>query len=275
MEHWMCITCGTQYPASTQPPQGCPICLDKRQYVRHAGQAWTTIATMQKEGFHNTVRPLEPGLTGIGTEPAFAIAQRAMLLQTEQGNVLWECLSLLDDDTVAAVQQLGGIQAISISHPHFYTSMIDWAIRFDAPILLHEANRQWVMRPSERITFWSGETYPLLDDITLIRLGGHFPGSTVLLWAHGADGKGVLLTGDTIMVVPDWEWVSFMWSYPNLIPLPAAEVSRMCESILPYDFERLYSSWYDRIILKDARDAVKRSADRYIQAVEGHLPEAR
>lgn len=272
MEHWMCITCGTQYPASTQPPQGCLICLDKRQYVRHEGQAWTTIATMQKDGFHNTLRPLEPGLIGIGTEPAFAIAQRAMLLQTEQGNVLWECISLLDDETVAAVQQLGGIQAIAISHPHFYTSMIDWAIRFDAPIFLHEANRQWVMRPSERITFWSGETYPLVDDITLICLGGHFPGSTVLLWAHGADGKGVLLTGDTIMVVPDWDWVSFMWSYPNLIPLPPSEVSRMCESILHYDFERLYSSWYNRIILKDARNAVKRSADRYIQAVEGHLP---
>jgi hypothetical protein len=141
MEHWMCITCGTQYPASTQPPQGCPICLDKRQYVRHEGQAWTTIATMQKDGFHNTLRPLEPGLTGIGTEPAFAIAQRAMLLQTEQGYVLWECISLLDDETVAVVQQLGGIQAIAISHPHFYTSMIDWAILFDAPIFLHEANR--------------------------------------------------------------------------------------------------------------------------------------
>jgi glyoxylase-like metal-dependent hydrolase (beta-lactamase superfamily II) len=128
------------------------------------------------------------------------------------------------------------------------------------------------MRPSERSTFWSGETYQLVDDITLIRLGGHFPGSTVLLWPHAADGKGVLLTGDTIMVVPDWEWVSFMWSYPNLIPLPASEVSRMCESILHYDFERLYSSWYDRIILKNACAAVKRSADRYIQAVEGHLP---
>jgi hypothetical protein len=124
MEHWMCITCGTQYPASPEPPQGCPICLDKRQYVRHEGQAWTTIATMQRDGFHNTLRQLEPGLTGFGTEPSFAIAQRAMLIQTEQGNVLWECISLLDDETVAAVQQLGGIQAIAISHPHFYTSMM-------------------------------------------------------------------------------------------------------------------------------------------------------
>ncbi len=89
---------------------------------------------------------------------------------------------------------------------------------------------------------------------------------------HAADGRGVLLTGDTIMVVPDWEWVSFMWSYPNLIPLPAAEVHRIADTIVPYEFERLYSSWYDRVILKDAHGAVQRSADRYIQALEGLLP---
>ncbi len=134
MEHWICITCGTQYPARPTPPQGCPICLDKRQYVRHEGQAWTTMAALQQDGFHNTLRPLEPRLTGIGTEPSFAIAQRALLVQTEQGNVLWECVSLLDDDTVAAVQRLGGIAAIALSHPHFYSSMIAWAERFDVGI---------------------------------------------------------------------------------------------------------------------------------------------
>ncbi len=272
MEHWICITCGTQFAQSHTPPQGCPICLDKRQYVRHDGQAWTTIAAMQKDGFRNTLRQLEPRLTGIGTEPSFAIAQRAILLQTEQGNVLWDCISFLDDETVAAVQQLGGITAIAISHPHFYSSMVERAERFHARIFLHEANRQWVMRSSEHITFWSGETYSPWNGITLVRLGGHFPGSTVLHQAHAADGNGILLTGDTIMVVPDWEWVSFMYSYPNLIPLPASEVSRICETILHYDFERLYSAWYDRMLRKDAHNAVKRSADRYIQALEGLLP---
>ena len=201
-----------------------------------------------------------------------AIGQRALLVQTEQGNVLWDCISLLDDDTVETVQKLGGIKAIAISHPHFYSSMIDWAERFDVPIYLHEANRQWVMRPDERISFWSGETYSLLDEITLVRLGGHFPGSTVLHWPQGADGKGVLLTGDTISVVPDWRWVSFMWSYPNLIPLPAAEVRRICDRVLTYGFDRIYSSWYDRVLLKDARNAVKRSAERYVRALEGRLP---
>src|SRR5260370_41650406 len=125
------------------------------------------------------------------------------------------------------------------------------------------------MRQRERIAFWTGETYPLCDDLTLVRLGGHFPGSTVLHWAHAADGKGVLLTGDTIMVVPDWEWVSFIWSYPNLIPLPAAEGRRIADSILPHEFDRLYPPWQHCLILKHAHTTVQTPAHRCIQALEG------
>jgi len=226
---------------------------------------------MQKDGHHNTFVEHEPRLTSIGTTPSFAIAQRAYLVQTERGNVLWDCISFIDDETAARVEQLGGIAAIAISHPHFYSSMIEWAERFDAPILLHEANRAWVMRPDERITFWSDDTFPLLDDIQLVRLGGHFPGSSVLHWPGGAGGKGVLLTGDTIMAVPDRNWVSFMYSYPNLIPLPASEIRRMRDAIAPYAFERLYSSWLERVVSADASNAVKRSAERYLQALERNL----
>ena len=149
--------------------------------------------------------------------------------------------------------------------------MVEWAERFNARIYLHEALRRWVMRPDECITFWSGETYSLQDDITLIRLGGHFSGSTVLHWKNGADGRGALLTGDTIQVVSDRNWVSFMYSYPNLIPLPASEVSRMRDTVAQYDFERLYGMYFERVVAADAKNAVIRSADRYIQALEQRL----
>jgi hypothetical protein len=268
MEYWICVTCGTQFAPSEAPPSGCPICLDQRQYIGHQGQKWTTLASMQKDGFHNVVKEHEPRLTGIGTQPSFAIGQRALLVQTDEGNVLWDCISLLDDETVAMVQQRGGIQAIAISHPHYYTTMVDWATRFDARLLLHEADRQWVMRPGERITFWSGETLQLMRDITLLRLGGHFAGSTVLHWASGADGKGALLTGDTIQVVADRNWVSFMYSYPNLIPLPASEINRIRNAVLPYNFDRIYGAWFETIVASDAKNAVLRSADRYMQALE-------
>jgi len=273
MENWICITCGTQYPASKTPPKECSICLDERQYIGNQGQKWTTIASMKADGFRNVLKELESYLTGISTEPSFAIGQRALLVQTEQGNVLWDCISLLDDDTVETIQKLGGIKAMAISHPHFYSSMIDWSVHFDTKIYLHEANRKWVMRPDERITFWSGKTLNLLDEITLVRLGGHFSGSTVLHWGKGANGKGSLLTGDTIQVVSDSRWVSFMYSYPNLIPLPASEISRIRDEIEQYHFDRIYGGWFERVVSTDARNAVLRSADRYIRALEQRLSE--
>jgi hypothetical protein len=268
MEKWICTTCGTQFPPGEQPPEACPICRDERQYVGYNGQQWTTLAQMQKDGFRNEFKELEPGLTGIGTTPTFAIGERALLVQSAQGNILWDCMSLIDDETVAGIERLGGLTAIAISHPHYYSTMVEWADRFDILIYLHEADREWVMRPSERIIFWSGETYPLSDGITLLRLGGHFPGGTVLHWQQGACGKGVLLSGDIIQVVADRQWVSFMYSYPNLIPLPAAEILRIQETIEPYQFERLYGAWFERIVTQDAHDAVLRSAERYIRALQ-------
>ena len=146
--------------------------------------------------------------------------------------------------------------------------MMEWADRFDIPIYLHEADREWVMRPSERITFWSGETYPLSDGMTLLRLGGHFPGGAVLHWKQGAGGKGALLSGDIIQVAADRRWVSFMYSYPNLIPLPAAVIQRIRDTIEPYQFERLYGAWFERVVTQDAHEAVLRSAARYMRALQ-------
>lgn len=273
MEHWICVTCGVQFAPSQEPPANCPICLDQRQYVGPHGQQWTTLARMRLEGFRNVIKQEEPRLTGIVTHPSFAIGQRALLVQTDQGNVLWDCISYLDEQTIEAVRELGGIAAIAVSHPHLYGTMVEWAERFQARIYLHEADRQWVMRPDERITFWSGETLSLLDDLKLVRLGGHFPGSTALHWPAGAEGKGALLTGDSIYVVADHAWVSFMYSYPNLIPLPARAVRRIRDTTAPYRFDRLYSGFVDRVVSTNASAAVQRSAERYIQAIEVGLAE--
>ncbi len=246
MEKWICTTCGTQFPLSEQPPEACPICCDKRQYVGYQGQQWTTLAQMQKDGFRNEFKEHEPGLIGIGTTPSFAIGERALLVQSSQGNILWDCMSLIDDETVAEIERLGGLTAIAISHPHYYSTMVEWADRF-------------------------GETYPLSDSMILIRLGGHFPGGTVLHWKQGDGGKGALLSGDIIQVVADRRWVSFMYSFPNLIPLPVAEIQRIRDTIAPYQFERLYGAWFERVVSHDAHAVVLRSAERYIRALQSVL----
>ncbi|NTU80109.1 MAG: MBL fold metallo-hydrolase [Chloroflexales bacterium] len=207
--HFICRTCGTQFAASVEPPAACPICQDERQYVGYAGQQWTTLDELRRE-HTNRIEEVEPGLTGIGTVPGFAIGQRALLVQTPEGNVLWDCITLLDEATVAAVRALGGIRTIAISHPHYYATMVEWAQTFDATIYLHADDRAQVMRPDPAITFWEGETLPLFGGLTLIRCGGHFAGGQVLHWPDGAAGRGAMLTGDIIMVAQDRRYVSFM-----------------------------------------------------------------
>lgn len=267
MTHFICKTCGTQFAATEIAPQHCPICEDERQYIGWQGQQWTTLADLQAD-FHNVIKTVAPNLTGIGTHPRFAIGQRALLVQTPAGNVLWDCISLIDEPTIAAVNALGGIRAIAISHPHYYSSMVEWGRAFEAPVYLHAADRQWVMRPDETIEFWQGETKPLWEGMTLIRGGGHFEGGTVLHWPAGAGGKGALLTGDILQVVSDRRYVSFMYSYPNLIPLPAREVRRIVTAVEPYAYDRIYGAWWDRTVFEGAKTAVSRSAERYIQALE-------
>jgi hypothetical protein len=258
----LCVTCGTQYPPSPEPPEACPICLDERQYVRPGGQAWTTPAELAA-GHRNRIEVVEPGLTGIGTEPKFAIGQRALLVD----GLLWDCVSLLDDATAEAVEAAGGLRAIAISHPHYYSAMVDWAERFDVPILLHADDAEWVMRPSPRIEHWAGERHPLWDGLELVRLGGHFAGATVCVWPGGADGRGAVLAGDVIQVVADTDWASFMWSFPNYIPLPAREVARIRAAVAELRFDRVYGAWWPAVMGSDAKAKVLRSADRYLAAL--------
>jgi hypothetical protein len=262
MAAFICATCGTQFAESAGPSDGCPICLDPRQYVGHGGQMWTTMEELA-ETRRVRVEEAEPGLIGFGVDPSFAIGQRALY----GGGLLWDCIPLVDDDACRAVEAAGGLHTIAISHPHYYASMVTWAERFDARVLLHEADRQHVMRPSERIELWSGDRYRIDDERELIRLGGHFDGGTVCLWRGGAHGRGALLAGDIVQVVADRDWMSFMYSYPNLIPLPARELERIRDVLATLEFDRVYGAWWDAVVQRDARAKALRSADRYLAAL--------
>src|SRR5213596_2487674 len=269
MQNFICVQCATQFGEAEEPPSRCPICEDERQFVRHTGQEWTTLKRLTAN-HHNRIEDEAPQLLGIGTEPEFAIGQRALLLQSPGGNLLWDCISLLNDEIIAEVNARGGICAIAISHPHFYSSMIEWAECFDARIFLHAADREWVMRKSLRIQFWEGSALSLWDGLTLINGGGHFEGGTVLHWpaaSRGPGSKGALLTGDIITVVQDRRYVSFMRSYPNLIPLGPPAIRRIVERIEPFSFEQIYGGWWKTNVLSDAKNAVARSAERYLRAI--------
>jgi glyoxylase-like metal-dependent hydrolase (beta-lactamase superfamily II) len=270
---FICQTCGVEYADSDEPPSNCVICDDDRQYVGWGGQQWTTREELLAGGRRNDVRDLEPGLTGIGITPSFSIGQRALLVQTDAGNVLYDCISLLDDDTRQAIEARGGIAAITVSHPHFYDAMVSWSHAFGGcPIYIPEHDRDFVTRPDPAIEHWDGEPLEVVPGVTLVRTGGHFPGSAVLHWAAGAEGRGALLVGDSIQVVQDRRWVSFMYSFPNIIPTSPATVRAILAAVEPYAFDRIYGGWWGRNILSDAKGALQRSADRYIRALEQGTP---
>jgi hypothetical protein len=264
---YVCATCGVQFTPSIDPPASCPVCEDERQYVGWGGQRWTTLEELRSQ-HHNHLRD-DAGVLGIGTEPSFAIGQRALLVRSPGGNLLWDCVTVVDDAAVRAVRDAGGLRAIAISHPHYYSSMVEWSRAFNAPVLLHAADRRWVMRTDPCIELWDGDTKDLWDRMTLIRAGGHFEGGTVLHWPAGADGRGALLAGDILQVAQDRRWVSFMYSFPNYVPLSAAQVDHVVGAVEPFAFDRIYGAWWDRNVISGAREAVRRSAERYKRHLAG------
>ncbi|HEX4262418.1 MAG TPA: MBL fold metallo-hydrolase [Acetobacteraceae bacterium] len=264
MHAFICTTCGTQFADSAEPPAHCPICEDERQYVGPSGQAWTTPEALAAQHW-NGFRRYEPSLMAFATFPAFGIGQRAFVVRTAGGNVLWDCVAMLDDATVALIEGLGGLSAIAISHPHYYTTMVDWSRAFGGvPVHLHEADRQWVMRPDPCLRFWSGERMALGADTVLLRAGGHFAGGTVMHWTGAADGAGVLLSGDIAQVAPDRRSVSFLWSYPNMIPLSASVVRAIGARLGTVEFARVYGAFWGREILGNGSAAVRRSVARIV-----------
>ena len=268
MPVWSCAACAVEYPDSVAPPARCPVCEDERQYVPWSGQTWTSSDEPSHSGHTLVIDDVEPGLYGVNTSPRIGIGQRALLLQTEAGNLLWDPTGFVDEESAELVRGLGGVAVIAASHPHMFGAQLEWSRLFgDVPVLVIEADRDWVQRPGPAIRFWSGSE-EVLPGVTLRVVGGHFPGSTVVYWDAGAGGRGVVLSGDTIFPTPDGKWATFMRSYPNTIPLSAAVVDRVATAVTDRPFDRLYGN-FGGVIDTDARAAVRRSADRYTAWVSG------
>lgn len=264
MDAFICTTCGTQFEPANAPPQSCPVCTDERQYVGALGQSWTTLPKLIRS--HMTTVRDEAGLIGIGISPQFGIGQRALLVRSPGGNILWDCISLVDPAVVELIRGLGGLAGIAISHPHYYTAMLEWSRAFGSvPIHLHAADREWVMHAGPEIAFWEGETKTIAPGLTLIRCGGHFEGGAVLHDAAGGAGRGALLSGDILQVVADRAHLGFMRSYPNYIPLGAAAVRAVAARLQGWPFDAIYGAFWGAVIPRDATQALSRSVERHVE----------
>ena len=261
----ICRTCAVEHDAAAET---CAICADERQWVPAEGQQWTTADELAAAGHGLRVRELEPDLFGITVEPKFGIGQQSHLVRTPGGNLLWDVVGYVDEDAVRRVRELGEVAAIVPSHPHHYGVQVEWSRALGGvPVLVAEADLEWVARPDPVIRPWSGTLEPL-PGITLTQLGGHFRGSAVAHWAAGAGGRGVLFSGDTVPTNPDRATVTFMRSYPNRIPLSAAVAERIARGVEAFEFDRIYDN-FGNSIASDARAAVRRSVDRYAGWVRG------
>jgi hypothetical protein len=262
---WVCETCGVEHAEAVGV---CVICADERQWVPANGQRWATLEELSRAGRTVHIVELEPDLNGITVEPKVGIGQQTHLVRTPAGNLLWDPVGYLDQAAVNRVRELGEVIAIAASHPHMFGVQVEWSKALGGvPVLVSEADAEWVQRSDAAITTWSGQR-EIAPGLTLHQLGGHFPGSSVVHWTAGADGKGVLLVSDTIHANPDRATVTFLRSYPNRIPLSPAVVERIAGFVTQLAFDRLYDN-FGRTTDAAAATAVSRSADRYSRWVRG------
>ena len=261
---WICATCAVEHAERIEV---CAICADERQWVPADGQHWTTLEELAADGRRVEVAELEPDLFGITTTEKTGIGQTSKLVCTPSGNLLWDPIGYLDADGVRRVRELGEVAAVVASHPHMFGVQVEWSRQLGGvPVLVAEADRQWVARPDPAIRAWSGRL-EILPGVTLTQPGGHFPGSAVAHWAS-ADGKGVLLSGDTVFANPDRRSVAFMRSYPNHVPLSGAVALRIAAQLGELTFDRIYGN-FNNVIASGAKAILHDSAQRHAAWARG------
>lgn len=262
----LCVTCGVEH---THPlPDVCAICADDRQYLPADGvQRWTTLDELQQD-HAMTTEETEPGLIGLITSPPVGIGHRPFLVQTPAGNLLWDPPAYIDDDAVEQVRSLGGVRWIVASHPHMYGVQLAWSAAFDdALVYINSRDQDWLVRHGDAIQFWDG-TLELTDNLQIIRVGGHFPGSAIALWT-GHDGEGVVLGSDTILPVAAKHRVTFLRSYPNRLPLSGTTIKRIADQMSELNFDRIYGNFAGPAVTENGHQALQDSADLYISWVSG------
>ncbi len=260
----ICKTCGTRFASNCMDEKHCPICLDDRQYLKEYGQQWISYHELKQQ---HTVRinKLRDDLYELTTHPSFAIGQRALFVTTPEGNILWDCIPLLDEASAAFIKQKGGLKAIVISHPHYYSLMAEWAEAFKCNVYLHKKDSNWVMDESSRYRFWNSNHIEFLPGIQVIHLGGHFPGSSVLHLTP-KNKKSALLIGDTLYLSRNKKHLSAMYSYPNVIPLSQEELFEIFNKVNAISFDSLYGAFAWQTIHTDAKEILKNSMATYHKA---------
>jgi len=262
----ICETCGTQYREEVQLTGICPICSDDRQYIGDNGQQWTNMDELKK-GHKVKISQVNERLYTVKVEPAFALGHRAFLVLSPTGNVLWDCIPLLDQATIDFINSKGGLKAIVFSHPHYYSTMNEWAAAFNCPIYIHQNDREFIFYRTEAVKLWEGDLHPLWDDISIVHTGGHFPGSSLLRIAS-LSPQGAILAGDSFYLSKSKRHIAIMHSYPNQILLTKNEFAETYRKSAGLIFDTLYGAFDGQNLEGAAHDVFAASMQRYMTSYE-------
>ncbi|KLT42614.1 hypothetical protein CC85DRAFT_307982 [Cutaneotrichosporon oleaginosum] len=280
----VCATCGTQF--SSTPDGICPCCEDERQWYPVTGQEWTSLAELAQSRKHSLkVDTEDERIAFIECEPPFAINQTPILINTHGGHYIWDCQAPFTPALAGYLSSLQpALKAIAISHPHFYSTSLVWARALNVPLYICETDKEWFVRRgdiqhTDEVRFWTGRE-TLGPGVTLVQCGGHFPGSSILHWDRGAEPgggpkTGLILVADTMMVRMDRRGFTFMWSYPNMIPLRPADAVGVVAAIDDLEYGAASSTWPNRMIRRDAKVYAHRSIERYLDATGWELEDGK
>lgn len=257
----ICTTCGTQMVLHFDEDINCPICSEERQYIPEGGQSWTTQTKLLKNSSVR-IEKLTEQLYELTVVPTFAIGQRALLVLSDSGNILWDCIPLMDETTIQFIKSKGGLKAIAFSHPHYYSNMNDWAETFNCPIYIHKNDEKWIFDKEKNVNLWNGLEKLFWDGIKIINIGGHFDGSSILQVPF-LSKKGTLLCGDTLYISPSLKHTAVMYSYPNRIPLTVWEVAKIKTRFEELEFDTIYGFYSYQNLLNNAKSILMKSLERY------------
>jgi glyoxylase-like metal-dependent hydrolase (beta-lactamase superfamily II) len=272
MATWICNGCGLEHGDSPTPPpmDGCvfdrgPVSDEELGDLGAHTREWLSLTALAAQPHNTEHRDHGRGVHSFRREPRLGIGQWSFLVQTGQGNVLWDPPAYLDPEVEGLVRGLGGAVVIMTSHPHMFAAQVSWSHALGGiPVMVNRHGQRWLPRHDPVIEFWEHEISPV-PGVTAIELGGHMPSSAVALTADGT-----LLVGDTISGSLSPNWLSFQRNFPRHVPMSAGVVQRLVDRLEEIEFDRLYTLGGDTID-DDAHGVVRRAARRHVRWVSGEF----
>lgn len=73
-----------------------------------------------------------------------------------------------------------------------------------------------------------------------------------------------MLCGDTLYLSPSMKHFAIMHSYPNRIPLPTSEISRIKKRLGELEFDAMYGFYSYQNLTENVRQIVNDSLEKYL-----------